>query len=138
MANLKINYRIIVCFITVISILAIIPISVSYFSYMISNTVLTESYSIKKGKDISESYGYDMKEDCKGVELNINLKLKEGKISFKLIDPEGNIQWEQTVNSSKEFNCTKSFEKVAGYWSLEFENVERLCEGELMFEFKKH
>ncbi|WP_054739585.1 hypothetical protein [Cellulosilyticum ruminicola] len=118
-------------------ILTFIPVMISRYSHCISSTSVTEQYNIKKGQDIIESYGYDMKEDCEGVSLNVKLKLIEGQVRFVLRNPDGKIEWEDTIDSGIDFNETKSFDKNVGYWTLEFENINRLAEGELALEFKK-
>lgn len=95
------------------------------------------NYNIQEGQRIKDTYYYDVEEDFKGMSLEIDLILEKGEVEFELIDPDGEIRWNEKVDSTKEFKEKKEFEKLVGEWDLRFENVDESGEGKLNLEFNR-
>ncbi|GAA0732778.1 hypothetical protein [Clostridium oceanicum] len=94
-------------------------------------------YTLKKGSKITDTYDYTVEDNFKGMKLKINLILTKGKVKFTLKDPEGNIQWSETVTSNKPLKETKKFNKKVGKWTLKFENINKSGEGKLNLQFNR-
>lgn len=93
--------------------------------------------TIKEGTEIRDIYTYNVEEDFKGIELEINLILTKGNVKFELKDPNGDIQWSEEATTDKPLNATKSFDKVVGEWTLTFENIDNSGEGEFDLQFNR-
>ncbi|MDI9217200.1 hypothetical protein [Clostridium tertium] len=93
--------------------------------------------TIKEGTEIRDIYTYNVEEDFKGMELEINLTLTKGKVKFELKDPNGDIQWSEEVTTDKPLKEIKSFDKVVGEWTLTFESIDNSGEGEFDLQFNR-
>lgn len=93
-------------------------------------------YDIQKGK-ITDNYYYDVEDDFEGMKLNIKLEVNEGKVSYELKDPNGEVQWSNVVEGETTYDKVKEFEKIVGKWTLEFESINNEAEGKLNIKFNK-
>ncbi|GMQ62945.1 hypothetical protein [Vallitalea maricola] len=94
-------------------------------------------YDIQKGKKITDTYYYEVKENFEGIKLNIQLDIEEGKVEFELKNPNGDIEWSNVVEGEINYNETKEFEKVVGKWTLNFNSIDNSAQGNLKIKFNK-
>lgn len=117
--------------------MAVIGILIIVLTGCIVKNQSSAHYIIKEGHKITDTYYYDVEDDFEGMKLEIDLTLTKGKVKFELKDPNGNIQWNGEVTSDKSLKETKDFDKISGKWTLTFESIDNLGEGELNLQFNR-
>ena len=117
--------------------MAVIGILIIVLTGCIVKNQSSAHYIIKEGHKITDTYYYDVEDDFEGMKLEIDLILTKGKVKFELKDPNGNIQWNGEVTSDKSLKETKDFDKISGKWTLTFESIDNLGEGELNLQFNR-
>jgi hypothetical protein len=55
------------------------------------------------------------------VELRMRVRVRDGAFSWKLVDPAGDVQWEDGVVGSGHKSGSRRFEAVEGVWTLELQ-----------------
>ncbi|WP_195266835.1 hypothetical protein [Clostridium sp. 1001275B_160808_H3] len=119
----------------------VLSIIIGIILFMMTGCIVRNQSSahntIKEGIEISDIYTYNVEEDFKGMKLEINLIITKGNVKFELRDPNGDIEWSEKVTSDKPLKETKSFDKVVGEWTLTFENIDNLGEGEFDLQFNR-
>ena len=69
--------------------------------------------------------------------LKINaLKLTAGELTFRLIDPDGQVHWEETFTAPAKFNEKFDLEVIPGVWQLEIDFVNASGKYNLKWEAK--
>lgn len=71
-------------------------------------------------KSFAESYEIDIKNDFTSFNVKIDFKLKEGKLSWQLIDPKGEVIWSEAISDKDRLKETKSFKPIPGKWIINF------------------
>ncbi len=94
-------------------------------------------YNLQEGEQIKDTYYYEVEKGFKEITLKIDLELEKGEVEFRLVDPNGKIQWIETIDSTKKFNQTKELEKIIGKWDLIFDSINQSAEGRLSLEFNR-
>ena len=94
--------------------------------------------TIVKGKSITDNYSYTVEDDFGGMKLSLNVALKEGKVKFALKDPNGEVQWSDTIEGDTTFKEERKFENITGDWTLDFESIDNSASGTINLQFNRN
>jgi hypothetical protein len=61
----------------------------------------------------------EIKSDMRSNRLHMKAKLEAGNLDWKLIDPEGDIQWQGELTAPDKLNENRKLEVIPGEWRLE-------------------
>lgn len=118
-----------------IQILVILLSLVIVMTGCISKNQSSAKATIKENFAMMDTYNHIVEENSKGMKLKIDLLLTKGTVEFELKDPNGDIRWNSKVNSEKEFDEVKEFDKITGEWTLTFTSINNSGEGNLKLTF---
>ena len=77
---------------------------------------ITKTFSGDAGQQIET---LAVPDGAKVVDLRIKSDLRSGTMSWKVVDPTGNIRWEESITGATIFFESRRFDAVTGEWRLQ-------------------
>ncbi len=79
---------------------------------------LTKNFSGDTGQQIET---LEVPGEAKVVDLRIKSDLRNGAMSWSLVDPAGSVRWEESLTGATIFSESRRFDAVTGEWSLQID-----------------
>ena len=61
----------------------------------------------------------DVRSAMTSVDLRVQVALMDGALTWTLMDPDGDVRWEEEVVAPARRNESRAFEPIVGEWTLE-------------------
>jgi len=97
-------------------VLFLVVLIISGCSMQRSNSRSHMSYS--EPKTFEKDIEYKVRSSITALNLQANIKLKEGAIKYILTDPAGKIRWTKELQGKEEFQDNMKFDPIEGVWIL--------------------